>query len=106
MGGVLETGLGIKRVIDGKKSGDKEKLKVGLLDIGTGATWAVSSAFIPPPFGSALFLGSAILKTGYMNREAVKKASGKIAKQIKGWVKKKFKDPYKNIELDIAKNSA
>jgi len=106
VGGVLETGLGIKRVIDGKKSGDKEKLKIGLLDIGTGVTWAISSAFIPPPFGSILFLGAALLKTGYINRKAVKKASGKIARKIKGWVKKKFKDPYKNIEPDVAKNPA
>ncbi|MCD4786039.1 MAG: hypothetical protein K8T10_19640 [Candidatus Eremiobacteraeota bacterium] len=106
VGGVLETGLGIKRVIDGKKTGDKEKIKIGLLDIATGVTWAVSSALIPPPLGSALFIGAALLKTGYMNKEKVKKSAVKIAGKIKGWVEKKINDPFKNIGVDIASTPA
>lgn len=105
VGGVLETGLGIKRVVTGKKTGDKEKIKIGLLDIGTGVTWAISSAFIPPPLGSALFIGATLLKTGYMNREKVKKSAGKVAgaaKKLKGWAKKIFKDPYKKVKPKTA----
>lgn len=104
-GGTIQTGLGIKQVIEGKKTGDKEKIKLGLLDIGTGTAWALSSAFIPPPFGSAIFLSASLLKIGYMNKEKVKESIGKIAGKAERF-KTKITNLFKNTESKTESKTA
>jgi len=106
-GGILETGLGVKRIIDGIKAKDKQKLTLGILDITTGVTWALSSALIPPPFGPMLFIGAAMTKMGYMHRHALKGTAKQAASKVKNWFLDKVGNKRKNSILsDIATTPA
>ena len=110
-GGILETGLGVVRLKNGIKTKDKNLAIKGLLDMGTGITWAISSAFIPPPLGSALFMGAALTKVAYMNRNKlknlVKKTSNKIKRLFTGKKEEpeKEKKPGQQVEVKVVEHT-
>jgi hypothetical protein len=64
VGGVVSTGLGIHKIIDGIKKKDDTRRVMGALDLGIGCAWLTASLTPAATIGTVVFITLAVTKIG------------------------------------------
>lgn len=83
VGGTIQTGLGVKRTIDGIADKNVEKSTLGGVDVVAGGSWVLAAMGIAPAVTIPTFLALTIGAKAYQNRDKLKQLAIKGKQKLK-----------------------
>jgi hypothetical protein len=81
LGGGIQMVVGGVRLLDGLK-GDRRRLILGGLDVGSGLCWAASACSFATPFTLTGYVGFSSMRLAYVHRHQIKKVAIKIKEKV------------------------